>query len=388
MKVKIANRLQQVEEYYFSRKLKEIAALQAQGENIVNLGIGKPDLPPPAMIIDSLRSEAMNPDSHGYQSYKGIPQLREAMSSFYRQQYGVEVNPQTEILPLMGSKEGIMHLSMAFLNPGDEVLVPNPGYPSYAGATKLTGAIVKTYDLTEINNYQIDFDQLDTLYSERTKIMWVNYPHMPTGAHADQTKLEELILWAKAREIIIASDSPYSFILNDNPTSLLAIEGAKDCCIELNSLSKSHGMSGWRVGMAIGREEIINAMLRFKSNMDSGMFRPVQIAAITAMGIDNSWYERTNEIYEKRRQLIWDMLAKIGFGFNPKSAGLFVWSKISNSFQNGEEASDFFLDKCRVFAPPGMIFGSNGEEYVRWSLCQPVEIIDEACRRIISVMNY
>ncbi len=388
MKVRIADRLQQVEEYYFSKKLKEIAALTKAGEHIINLGIGKPDLAPAATIINALREESMNPAAHGYQSYKGTPELREAMSSFYKMHYSVDVDPESEILPLMGSKEGIMHLSMALLNPGDEVLIPNPGYPSYAGATKLTGAIIKNYDLTESNNYQININQLNELYCNKTKILWLNYPHMPTGALADQEVLQELIIWAKAREVLIASDSPYSFILNDKPRSILSLEGAKDCCIELNSLSKSHGMSGWRVGMAIGQEEIINAMLRFKSNMDSGMFRPIQIAAIKGMEIDDNWYKTNNEIYRKRRELLWRMLEKIDFGFNPNSAGLFVWSKISEKFNDGEEASDFFLKRCKVFAPPGMIFGTNGNQYVRWSLCQPKEIIDDACRRIISVMNF
>ena len=388
MKVNIANRLQQVEEYYFSTKLKEIAALQAKGENIVNLGIGKPDLAPPALIIDALKQESMKPDAHGYQSYKGIPEFRQAIANFYDAQFQVQIDPQTEILPLMGSKEGIMHLSMAFLNPGDEVLVPNPGYPSYAGATKLTGANIKYYDLVEENDYQINIGQLNELSSERTKIIWVNYPHMPTGALADREKLQELIFWAKARNIIVASDSPYAFILNEKPASILSLEGASECCIELNSLSKSHGMSGWRVGMAVGRQEIVNAMLRFKSNMDSGMFRPIQVAAITAMGIDNTWYERTNRIYRERRELLWAMLGKINFTFDTKSAGLFVWARISEKFQSGEEASDFLLARCKVFAPPGMIFGSNGEKYVRFSLCQPKEVIDEACRRIITVINY
>ncbi len=388
MKVRIADRLKQVEEYYFSRKLKEIAALEKAGESIINLGIGKPDLAPPASIIDQLKSEAMIPSAHGYQSYKGISELRESIAAFYEKYYQVACDADTEILPLMGSKEGIMHLSMAVLNPGDEVLVPNPGYPSYAGATKLTGAIIKNYDLIEANNYQIDLQQIDDLSSERTKIIWLNYPHMPTGAKANPEILQELIFWAKAREIIVASDIPYSFILNENPLSIMSLKGAKDCCVELNSLSKSHGMSGWRVGMAIANEEIIKAMLRFKSNMDSGMFRPIQVAAAAALKMEDKWYETNNEIYKERKALILEMLDKIGFGYKSNSAGLFVWTKVSERFTNGEEASDFFLQKCRVFAPPGMIFGSNGDAYVRWSLCQPKEVIDEACRRIITVMNY
>ncbi len=388
MKVRIADRLQQVEEYYFSRKLKEIAELVKAGEHIINLGIGKPDLAPGATIINALKAEAMNPGAHGYQSYKGIPELRQAMASFYENQFQVSMNPDTEILPLMGSKEGIMHLSMAILNPGDEVLVPNPGYPSYAGATKLTGAIVKNYDLTEDNNYQINIQQLDELATDKTKIIWINYPHMPTGEMANPEVLQSLVFWAKARGILVASDVPYSFILNDKPMSILSLEGAKECCVELNSLSKSHGMSGWRVGMALGNEDIINAMLRFKSNMDSGMFRPIQIAAIEAMQVDNTWYETNNRIYKERKDLLCNMLEKIGFGFNPKTSGLFIWSKISDKFKSGEEASDFFLKRCKVFAPPGMIFGRNGDKYMRWSICQPKEVIDEACRSIISVMNF
>lgn len=388
MKVRIADRLQRVEEYYFSRKLKEIAALQKAGQSIINLGIGKPDLAPSASIIEALRQEAMDPSAHGYQSYKGIPELRNAMAAFYKRFFHVDCNSDTEILPLMGSKEGIMHLSMAMLNPGDEVLIPNPGYPSYEGAANLTGAVVKYYDLIESNNYQIDIQQLDALATDRTKIIWINYPHMPTGEKANPEVLQQLVLWAKAREILIASDAPYSFILNDQPMSIFSLEGAKDCCVEFNSLSKSHGMSGWRVGMAIAKEEIINAMLRFKSNMDSGMFRPIQVAAIQAMEMEEIWYETNNKIYSERKKMICSMLDRIGFAYNPNAAGLFIWSKISDRFANGEEASDFFLNKCRVFAPPGMIFGSNGEMYVRWSLCQPKEVIDEACKSIITVMNY
>ena len=388
MKVRIAERLQKVEEYYFSRKLKEIAALNKAGKSIINLGIGKPDLAPGATIIEALRKDAMDPSSHGYQSYKGIPELRAGMASFYKRFFKVDFDPDTEILPLMGSKEGIMHLSMAMLNPGDEVLIPNPGYPSYAGAANLAGAVIKKYDLVESNNYQIDIQQLDKLVSDRTKIIWINYPHMPTGEKANPEVLQELIFWAKAREILIASDVPYSFILNDTPMSILSLDGAKDCCVEFNSLSKSHGMSGWRVGMALAKEEIINAMLRFKSNMDSGMLRPIQIAAIQAMEMDDKWYETNNKIYSERKKLLCTMLDRIGFTYNPNAAGLFIWSKISDQFKSGEEASDYFLQKCRVFAPPGMIFGSNGEMYVRWSLCQPKEVIDEACRSIITVMKY
>lgn len=388
MKVRLADRLKEVEEYYFSTKLKEIARLVQSGEHIINLGIGKPDLAPPAKVINALNEEAMNPQAHGYQSYKGIPELRQAISQYYEKYFRVTLDSETEILPLMGSKEGIMHLSMALLNPGDEVLIPNPGYPTYACATKLTGAKTITYTLSESNNYQLNIEELDSLTSERTKLIWINYPHMPTGAIASQDKLEELILWAKAREIVIASDSPYAFIMNENPISILALPHAKEVCVELNSLSKSHGMSGWRVGMAVGNHELINAMLRFKSNMDSGMFRPIQIASIEAMELGEQWFNANDEIYKRRRDLVWNMLEKIGFGFNPKTAGLFVWSKVSERFKNGDEASDFILERCKVFVPPGRIFGDQGEQYVRWSLCEKEETIDEACRRIISVMNY
>lgn len=388
MIVEIADRMKHVEEYYFSTKLKEVAAMNSAGERIINLGIGKPDLPPAAVIIKSLHEDSMDAAAHGYQSYKGIPELRNSMASFYKNHFDVQVDPETEVLPLMGSKEGIMHLSMAFLNPGDEVLIPNPGYPSYKGAAKLTGAVITSYDLTKENNYQLDFDQLDALVSEKTKIMWINYPHMPTGAKADPKMLHMLVQWAKENNILIASDAPYSFVLNENRFSILSIPGAKDVCVEFNSLSKSHGMSGWRIGMALGNEEIINAMLRFKSNMDSGMFRPLQVAAISAMGIDNNWYQTNDGVYGLRRKQIWNLLDKIDFQYEKDVAGLFVWSKISDRFQSGEEASDFFLKRCKVFIPPGMIFGSNGEQYVRWSLCQNEGQIDEASRRIISVINF
>ena len=388
MIVEIADRLKHVEEYYFSQKLKEVAKMNAAGDQIVSLGIGKPDLPPAAIIINSLREDSMDAKAHGYQSYKGIPELRMSMAEFYKNHFDIDINPETEVLPLMGSKEGIMHLSMAFLNPGDEVLIPDPGYPSYAGAAKLTGATIKTYDLKTENNYQIDFDQLDTLVSNKTKIIWINYPHMPTGVKANPDMLRKLVEWAREHKVLIASDAPYSFILNENRFSILSIPGAMDVCIEFNSLSKSHGMSGWRIGMAFANESIINAMLRFKSNMDSGMFRPLQTAAITAMSIDDIWYNTNDEIYESRRKQVWNMLDKIGFHYEEEVAGLFVWSKISDRFQNGEEASDFFLKKCKVFAPPGMVFGKNGDKYVRWSLCQKEDLIDEASRRIISVMNF
>lgn len=388
MIVKTAKRLGQVEEYYFSKKLREIAKMEENGIEVINLGIGKPDLAPAGNIVNVLREKVLDPSIHGYQSYRGTNELRNAIGNFYNKYFDVSLDPVHEILPLIGSKEGIMHISMAFLDPGDEVLVPNPGYPAYAATANLSGAVVKYYDLLEKNNYQISLDNLNELVSEKTKLMWINYPHMPTGAQGDAFVLEKIVKWARAQNIMVAFDAPYSFILTENRFSILSIPGAKDHCIELNSLSKSHGMSGWRVGMAMSGEEIIDSILRFKSNMDSGMFRPIMDAATEALEIDEVWYKKSNEIYQKRRNIVWSFLDKIDFKYSKDSAGLFVWSKISDRFKSGEEASDFFLSKCSVFAPPGMIFGKNGHMYVRWSLCQPAEIIEEAGKRIISVMNF
>lgn len=388
MKVEIADRLKTVEEYYFSKKLKEIAEMIQQGISIINLGIGKPDLVPANEVIETLKLSSEDPMAHGYQSYKGIPALRIAIADFYRQYFHVQCSPNNEILPLMGSKEGIMHISMAFLNPGDEVLIPNPGYPTYASAAKLAGAKILEYNLIDENNYQIDLDELDALASPKTKLIWINYPHMPTGTKADKEVLRKLLLWAKAREILIASDTPYSFILNDQPFSILSIEGAKEQCVELNSLSKSHAMSGWRVGMAISNESVINAMLRFKSNMDSGMFKPIQEAAIHAMRLKSDFFDKNNAIYSRRRQLIWQLLDKIDFEYEKDAAGLFVWSRVSDKFKDGESASDYLLEKARVFAPPGMVFGTNGDKYVRWSLCQSEDVIKEACERVLNAMNH
>lgn len=388
MIVKTAKRLGNVEEYYFSKKLREIASLEANGIEVINLGIGKPDLAPAGNIVNVLRERVLDPTNHGYQSYRGTPELRSAIGNFYQKYFDVSLNPADEILPLIGSKEGIMHINMAFLDPGDEVLVPNPGYPAYAATANLTGATVKNYELLEENNYQVSLDELKSLTTEKTKLLWINYPHMPTGAQADIEVLKKIVLWARAQNILVACDAPYSFILTDKRFSILSIPGAKDHCIELNSLSKSHGMSGWRVGMAMSGKEIIDSILRFKSNMDSGMFKPIMEAATAALQIDEIWYKTSNDIYDNRRKAIWNFLDKINFSYSKDSAGLFVWSKISDKFKSGEEASDYFLDKCRIFAPPGMIFGSHGDQYVRWSLCQDEEVIKEAGRRIISVMNF
>lgn len=388
MIVRTADRISKIEEYYFSRKLMEIAATEASGIHILNLGIGKPDLAPAASVINALNEDSLDPKAHGYQPYRGTLSFRESISAYYKKYFNVDADPTSEILPLIGSKEGIMHISMAFLNPGDEVLVPNPGYPVYCAAAELAGAKVVHYDLTEEHQFQLNMDDIKSKLTDRTKIIWINSPHMPTGTKLSQKIMEDLVSLGQAQNILIASDSPYNFILNDDRRSILAVEGAKECCIELNSLSKSHGMSGWRIGMALSSAEIINAVLRFKSNMDSGIFRPIQEAAITAMSIDERWYEINNKTYSERRDILWNMLDKIGFTYDKDVSGLFVWSKVSERFKNGDEASDFFLEKCRVFAPPGKIFGSNGELYVRWSLCEPVTVLEEASRSIISVMNY
>ncbi len=388
MIVRKADRIAKIDEYYFSLKLMEIARMEAEGIHILNLGIGKPDTAPAASVINALNEDSLDPKAHGYQSYRGAMVFREAISSYYKRYFNVTADPSHEILPLIGSKEGIMHISMAFLNPGDEVLVPNPGYPVYSSAAELAGAKVIHYNLTEENQFQLSMEDIKCKLTDRTKIIWINSPHMPTGTKMSYETMEALVTLGQAQNILIGSDSPYNFILNDERRSILEIEGAKDCCIELNSLSKSHGMSGWRIGMAISSEEIINAVLRFKSNMDSGIFRPIQYAAIEAMNIDPRWYEMNNRTYEERRSFIWNMLDRIGFSYDKDVSGLFVWSKVSEKFKNGDEASDFFLNECRVFAPPGRVFGSNGEMYVRWSLCEPVELIEEASKSIISVMNF
>ncbi|MCH7523624.1 MAG: aminotransferase class I/II-fold pyridoxal phosphate-dependent enzyme [Bacteroidetes bacterium] len=376
-----ANRLQSVEEYYFSKKLREVNLLKASGLPIINLGIGSPDLQPPQKVITALTDSLTYPDAHKYQSYQGLPELREAMASFYREQYNVALSPKTEILPLMGSKEGIMHISMAYLNEGDEVLIPNPGYPTYESVTKLLGAKPVFYDLTQENNWFPDILALEKSDLSKVKLMWINYPHMPTGAKATYKLYEELVSFARRNNILIVNDNPYSFILNDAPKSILAVQGAKEVCLELNSLSKTFNMAGWRVGMVLGDETYINNILKVKSNMDSGMFYGIQKGAIEALKCSEMWYISLNSVYEQRRELIWKLAKVLNCTFDKNASGLFVWAKLP-ALVKAEEFVDIVLKNHHLFIAPGTIFGSNGEGYIRLSLCESVEDIEEAIARV------
>lgn len=377
-----AHRLHSVEEYYFSKKLREVNLLKASGKPIINLGIGSPDLQPPQRVIDAINSSLSDSNAHKYQSYQGLPELREAMASFYRDQFNVSLSDKTEILPLMGSKEGIMHISMAYLNPGDEVLIPNPGYPTYQSVSRLMGATPIFYDLTEETCWLPDIKALEQLDLSKVKLMWINYPHMPTGAHATDQLFEDLITFAKEHHILIVNDNPYSFILNDSPKSLLQIKGAKDVCLELNSLSKTFNMAGWRVGMVVGDYRHINNILKVKSNMDSGMFYGIQKGAIEALKCSRMWFISLNSVYEQRRSLVWQLAESLNCTFDKETSGLFVWAKLPDMVRS-EEFIDVLLRNNHLFIAPGTIFGSNGEGYVRFSLCASNEDIEEAIARIL-----
>jgi Aspartate/tyrosine/aromatic aminotransferase len=381
-----ANRLNQVNEYYFSRKLKEIAELNAQGKNIISLGVGSPDLPPSSATIETLCQKSHKPEAHGYQPYVGIPELREAFAGWYKKWYGVTLNPANEIQPLIGSKEGILHISMAFLNPGDEVLVPNPGYPTYSSVSNLVEAKIVTYDLDENNNWEPDFDALEKIDLSKVKLMWVNYPNMPTGANATIALYEKLVAFGKKHGIIICNDNPYSFILNNKPISILSVEGAKDICIELNSMSKSHNMPGWRIGMLASNAQFIQWVLKVKSNIDSGMFRPMQKAAVAALGNKVEWHEEMNKVYRKRRDVAGQIMDAMGCTYDKNQVGMFLWGKVSDKWENGEKLSDKVLYDGNVFITPGFIFGSKGDKYVRISLCCPEEKLKEALERVKSVL--
>ncbi len=389
MEVALADRLNGIGEYYFSQKLREIDERNKRGEDVINLGIGSPDLAPHSTVLQELHAQSSKQNVHGYQNYKGSPILRTAIANWYKKWYGVELNADKEILPLIGSKEGIMHVCMTYINPGDVVLVPNPGYPTYSSAAKLAGGHVQEYPLTEKNNWLIDFEELENIITQlraekkKVKLMFVNYPHMPTGATADDVFFEKLVDFAKTHSILICHDNPYSFILNDAPQSLLAIEGAKDVVIELNSLSKSHNMAGWRVGMLCGAEERINEVLRFKSNMDSGMFLPVQLAAASALELGNDWHDVLNKIYTERREKVFDLLDSIDCTYNKHQTGLFVWARIPAVYETGYQLSDEVLNEAAVFITPGGIFGSQGNGYVRISLCSTAQKIAEATKRIV-----
>jgi aspartate/methionine/tyrosine aminotransferase len=379
MQMETSQRLEGIGEYYFSKKLREIDSLNAQGKNIISLGIGSPDLPPHPEVIRVLQETAARPNVHGYQSYKGSPVLREAIAAWYKKWYGVTLDAATEILPLLGSKEGIMHICMTYLNKGDKVLVPDPGYPTYHAAVKLAGAEPVTYTLSEENNYE---PELEKLAVTGCKLMFVNYPQMPTGHLPTMELFEKIIAFARKNNILVCHDNPYSFILNDHPLSMLAVDGAMDCVIELNSLSKSHNMAGWRIGMLCGAQERIDQVIRFKSNMDSGMFLPLQLAAAKALTLDRDWFDSLNATYRERREKIYVLLDKLNCSYSGEQAGLFVWAKVPEDFKDGYALSDEVLYNKNVFITPGGIFGKAGEQYVRLSLCIPVERIMEAIARI------
>ena len=377
-----AKRLEGINEYYFSQKLREIDDMNKAGKDVINLGIGSPDLPPHPDVIKVLNEESAKPNTHAYQNYKGSPILRNAMAEWYKKWYNVNLDAATEILPLIGSKEGIMHICMTYLNEGDFALIPNPGYPTYKSAVSLAGGTAVDYELTEANNWMPNFEKLEDLDLSKVKLMFVNYPHMPTGQLPLADKMIHLIAFAKKHNILLVHDNPYSFILNEQPMSLLSVPGAMDVAVELNSLSKSHNMAGWRVGMLCGAKERINEVLKFKSNMDSGMFLPVQLAAAKALTLDGDWYKNVNEIYKKRQQKVFQLLNLVQCHFSNKQAGMFVWAAIPEKYKDGYQLSDEVLQQANVFITPGAIFGTQGNKYVRVSLCSTEQKIDEAIKRI------
>ena len=377
-----ASRINHIEEYYFSKKLKEVFSLEKQGKPIINMGIGSPDIPPDRQVINALKKSLSHPKASMYQSYQGLPELRKAISNFYKNNYNVTVDYSSEVLPLMGSKEGIMHISMAFLNKGDQVLIPNPGYPTYSSVTKILEAEPIFYDLVEENNWQPDWKYLESIDSNKIKLMWLNYPNMPTGAKTDINTLDRLIDWAKSRKIILVNDNPYSFILNDNPTSILSRKGAFEVCLELNSLSKTFNMAGWRVGMLLGNKNYIKDVVKIKSNMDSGMFYGIQIGAIASLNLKKDWFKSLNEIYFKRREKVFELAKKLNTSFDKNISGLFVWAKLNEDVKSSEKFIDKILYKHNIFITPGSIFGSNGDRFIRLSLCVEEKIIEEAINRL------
>ncbi|MBI2272995.1 MAG: aminotransferase class I/II-fold pyridoxal phosphate-dependent enzyme [Chitinophagaceae bacterium] len=382
MTVATSTRLEGIGEYYFSQKLREIEELNKQGKNIINLGIGSPDLPPHPDVVKVLQEEAEKSNTHAYQSYKGSPVLRNAIAAWYARWYGVTINPDTEVLPLIGSKEGIMHICMTYLNDGDEALIPNPGYPTYSSAVKLAGGKAVSYEMKEGNNWEPDFAALEQMDLRKVKLLWVNYPHMPTGQLPTVALFEKIVAFGKKHNILVCHDNPYSFILNETPMSLLSVEGAKEVVIELNSLSKSQNMAGWRVGMLCAAKERIEEILRFKSNMDSGMFLPVQLAAAKALSLGKDWYDDINAIYTARREKVFELLQLLHCEFSKDQVGLFVWAKIPATYPSGYALSDEVLYNANVFITPGGIFGSAGNGYIRVSLCGSIEKFEEAINRI------
>lgn len=381
-----ADRLNEVKEYYFSKKLREVAALKNEGRPIINIAIGSPDLAPPLNVIEAVNNAMQIPNVHQYQSYQGIPELREGIGKFYKDYYQVDLNPNNEILPLMGSKEGIMHISMAFLNKGDQVLIPNPGYPTYASVTKLVQAEPILYNLKEATNWLPNLEEIENQDLSKVKMMWINYPHMPTGAEATKEHFKKLIDFAKKYNILIVNDNPYSFILNDSPTSLLAVEGAKEVAVELNSLSKSFNMAGWRVGMVVGNSKILKTILQVKSNMDSGMFLGIQKGAVEALNLTKDWFEKQNKIYKKRQALVWKIFDALDCSYNKNIGGLFVWAKLPKG-KSAEQFTDTLLYEKDVFITPGTVFGSNGEGYIRASLCVSEEVFKEVLERVTTVKS-
>ena len=380
--IKQSERLNSVEEYYFSKKLREVSNMIQSGDSVINMAIGSPDLFPSIKVVDEIKNSLSDSFAHKYQSYQGLPELRDAIAKFYYKFFGVELNPSNEVLPLMGSKEGIMHISLAFLNPGDEVLIPNPGYPTYLSVTKLVEASPVFYNLSEENSWFPNLSELENKDLSKVKLMWINYPHMPTGASANFDQFEKLLEFAKTNNILLINDNPYSFILNDEYLSLLKVRGYKDFVLELNSLSKSFNMSGWRVGMLVGSSDNITKVLKVKSNMDSGMFYGIQKGAIAALNLDKSWFEDLNKVYLKRRKLIWNIADKLNCSYDKNSKGLFVWAKLPNHIKSSEQYIDTLLKEKKIFIAPGTIFGSNGEGYIRFSLCIDEVKIDEALKRI------
>ena len=376
-----ANRLNTVEEYYFSTKLREVRELISQGKPIINMGIGSPDLKPSNLVVESIQNAMNDTVAHQYQSYQGLPELRKGISDFYKNHFNVEADSNSEILPLMGSKEGIMHISLAFLNEGDEVLIPNPGYPTYTSVTNLVGAKSVFYNLNTENNWEPDFVALEKLDLSKVKLIWVNYPNMPTGSSGSIVLFEKLVSFAKKHQILVINDNPYSFVLNDNPISILQVDGAKEVALELNSLSKTFNMSGWRVGMVVGNSKFINAILKVKSNMDSGMFYGIQKGAIEALKSTKSWFDEQNEIYKKRRDLIFQLADKLKCTYNNNQVGLFVWAKLPSGITDAEEYVNQLLYEKDLFITPGTIFGSNGQGYIRFSLCIDEKKMQEALDR-------
>ena len=385
--IKPADRLANVSEYYFSRKLKEVAKMNAEGKDIISLAIGSPDMPPSEETIKVLCEEAQKPNAHGYMPTVGIPELRQAMADWYKRWYNVDLDPNTEIQPLIGSKEGILHVTLAFVNPGDQVLIPNPGYPTYAAVNKILGSDIVYYDLLENNHWQPDFDALEKMDLSKVKMMWTNYPNMPTGGNASMELYARIVDFARRHHIVVVNDNPYSFILNKKPISILNVPGAKDCCIEFNSMSKSHNMPGWRFGMLSSNAQFIQWILKIKSNIDNGMFRPMQLAAAQAYHNSEEWHATYNfDVYQRRRNLAEQIMTTLGCTFDPEQVGMFLWGRIPDHYADVEQLTEKILHKARVFITPGFIFGSNGNRYIRISLCAKEEKIKEALQRIQQIL--